>query len=85
MGKSERIIRTALGLIILVIGLYYESWWGLIGLIPLVTAVIGWCPISAALGLSTCKDKESTLQDTSTYDSPRPLRIRDKDDPRRKS
>ncbi|MFW6324675.1 MAG: YgaP family membrane protein [Desulfovibrionales bacterium] len=79
VGKTERIIRSALGILILGVGVVLQSWWGLVGLLPLVTAVIGWCPISAALGVSTCKDKKSTFQDTSTYKTPRPMRTREMD------
>ena len=35
MGRGDRIFRGILGIAILVAGLYYQSWWGLIGLIPL--------------------------------------------------
>ncbi|MEQ1711481.1 MAG: DUF2892 domain-containing protein [Hyphomicrobium sp.] len=31
--------------------------WGWLGLIPLGTAAIGWCPPYALLGLSTCAKK----------------------------
>ncbi|HFD79090.1 MAG TPA: DUF2892 domain-containing protein [Gammaproteobacteria bacterium] len=29
--------------------------WGLIGAVPLVTGLIGWCPAYSLFGLSTCK------------------------------
>lgn len=79
VGKTERIIRTAIGLAVLGLGLAYNTWFGLIGLIPLTTAVFGWCPVSALLGISTCKDAKSTLPDTSISDSPKPLRMREMD------
>jgi hypothetical protein len=28
--------------------------WGWIGAVPLLTAVIGWCPLYAVLGINTC-------------------------------
>ena len=28
--------------------------WGWIGVVPLVTAAVGWCPLYAALGINTC-------------------------------
>ena len=37
-------------------GWYYHAWWGLIGLVPIVTAAIGWCPAYMPLGLSTKKE-----------------------------
>lgn len=57
-GK-ERIIRAVLGIVILMAGLYYASWWGLIGLIPLLTAVISYCPITHAFHFSSCPTRTS--------------------------
>lgn len=53
-NNTDRVIRVILGVVILALGLYYGSWIGLIGLIPLVTGVIGWCPLYALFGISTC-------------------------------
>lgn len=59
MGNADRIIRIVLAVIIGAAGIYFQSWWGLVGLIPLLTAFIGWCPLYAPFGLSTCKRSES--------------------------
>lgn len=32
--------------------------WGYIGIVPLVTGVIGWCPVYPLLGMSTCPSKK---------------------------
>ena len=53
MGKLDRRIRVVLGIVIIAIGIIYQSWWGLIGLIPLGTAFIGWCPLYAPFKFST--------------------------------
>jgi len=55
MGKSDRIIRTVLGAAVVIAGVYFQSWWGVIGLIPLGTAAIGWCPAYLPFGISTRK------------------------------
>ena len=55
VGGTERIIRIVVGALILLFGLYFKSWWGIIGLVPLITGAIRYCPISAVLGISTCK------------------------------
>ena len=55
VGGTERNIRIAVGALILLFGLYFKSWWGIIGLVPLITGAIRYCPISAVLGISTCK------------------------------
>ena len=57
VGKIDRISRVLLGLIIIAVGIYFKSWWGIIGIIPLVTAAIGWCPLFALFGLSSCSTK----------------------------
>jgi len=56
IGKTERTIRFVLGFIIIIVGILAKSWWGLIGLIPLVTAGISFCPLWAVLGISTNKE-----------------------------
>lgn len=57
VGKADRIVRIVLGLVIIGIGVWLKSWWGLIGLIPLGTALINFCPIYHLLGVSTCRIK----------------------------
>jgi hypothetical protein len=57
VGTTEKIIRVIIGLVIIILGLVYNTWWGLIGLIPLATAAIGWCPINRLIGLDTTKNK----------------------------
>ncbi|MEW6654708.1 MAG: DUF2892 domain-containing protein [Bacteroidota bacterium] len=59
VGGIDRILRLAAGLVIVILGLVYQSWWGLIGIVPIFTAAINWCPLYMPFGLSTCKTKES--------------------------
>jgi hypothetical protein len=54
VGSADRVIRIALGLAIGAVGLYFQNWLGLIGLVPLATGLIGWCPAYLPFGLSTC-------------------------------
>lgn len=55
VGGVDRAIRITLGIVILLAGLYFQSWWGLIGIIPIVTGLIRWCPVYIPFGFSTCK------------------------------
>ncbi|MCB2213416.1 DUF2892 domain-containing protein [bacterium] len=55
MGSADRIIRFVLGVLIIAVGIYYKSWWGAIGIIPLATALIRWCPLYLPFGISTCR------------------------------
>jgi len=57
IGSLDRIIRIIVGLAVLGAGYYFKSWWGLIGFLPLLTAVIRFCPAYVPLGLSTCPAK----------------------------
>jgi hypothetical protein len=59
VGGIDRIIRVLLGLAAIVAGVYFQSWWGALGLIPLLTAAISWCPLYLPFGLATCAIKKS--------------------------
>ena len=59
VGKGDKIFRVIVGIVIILLGFYYKSWWGAIGLIPLSTAALGWCPIYLPFGISTCKTKSA--------------------------
>jgi hypothetical protein len=58
MGKGDRIIRGIVGIVILAAGYLYGSWWGLIGLIFLGTALVSWCPAYLPFGINTGSKKE---------------------------
>ena len=53
VGSADRNIRIGLGIAIIIVGVVLQSWWGLIGLLPLLTAGISFCPLYAVLGMST--------------------------------
>ncbi|MBN1213446.1 MAG: DUF2892 domain-containing protein [candidate division Zixibacteria bacterium] len=57
VGTADRVIRIIIGLVILALGIYYKSWWGLLAIIPLGTAIVGFCGLYPLLGLNTCKRK----------------------------
>lgn len=57
MGGADRAIRAILGVVILALGLSRGAWWGWIGIIPLATALVSWCPAYLPFGLSTCRVK----------------------------
>lgn len=59
VGNVDRMLRVVLGLVL--IGLTLAGTigvWGWIGLVPLATAAMGWCPAYTMLGLSTCPMKK---------------------------
>ena len=58
VGSLDRAVRIVIGLALLSL-LYYvdgpNRWWGLIGLMPLGTALFRWCPAYTPFGISTAK------------------------------
>ena len=55
----DRMVRVLAGLVL--VGLAATQtvgWWGWLGIIPLATGAIGWCPLYTVLGLSTCPMKQ---------------------------
>jgi hypothetical protein len=59
MGSADRVVRGILGIAILAAGYYFKSWFGLIGLIPLATATISWCPAYLPFGISTARRRSA--------------------------
>jgi len=56
-GKIDRILRVIFGGIIIGIGFYFKSWWGLVGLILFLTGLTGYCSIYTLFGINTCSKK----------------------------
>jgi hypothetical protein len=57
VGGVDATVRFIIGAAIIVVGLYYDSWWGLLGLIPLATASFRFCGLYLPFGINTCKGK----------------------------
>jgi hypothetical protein len=57
MGKTDRILRAVFGVIVLGVGFYFKSYWGLVGIVPIVTAAVGVCPAYIPFRLSTVKSE----------------------------
>ncbi len=55
VGGADRVIRLVLGLGIIAAGIYFKSWWGLIGVVPLLTAATRSCPAYLPFGISSNK------------------------------
>jgi len=55
IGNTDRWIRIILGLVIIGTGIYFKSWWGLVGVLPLGTAFIRSCPLYMPFRISTRK------------------------------
>lgn len=59
IGTADRVVRIIAGVAILAAGYFVGSWWGLIGLLPILTAVVRICPAYLPFGMSTCSKKDS--------------------------
>ena len=63
MGGIDRVLRIVLGLALLWYALFAPAtgynWIGWIGVVPLLTALVGNCPLYSILGVSTCPVKKA--------------------------
>lgn len=56
IGSMDKAVRIVVGL--LLISLVFvgpQTPWGWLGVVPLATALIGWCPLYRLIGMNTCK------------------------------
>ena len=56
IGTVDRVVRVIIGLTIIGVGIYFRNRWGLVGLLPLLTAGIRFCPLYVPFGISTCEE-----------------------------
>jgi len=59
-GMADRLIRIIVGII--VIALVFvgpQTPWGWLGLVPLITGLVGWCPAYTLFGIRTCPLRKS--------------------------
>ncbi len=61
VGSADKVIRIVMGIVLLSL-IYFLSgnirWVGLIGIVPIMTARVGWCPLYSLLGIRTCPMKK---------------------------
>ncbi|MCB1517533.1 MAG: DUF2892 domain-containing protein [Hyphomicrobiaceae bacterium] len=62
VGSLDKIIRIVLGVAMLALFFIFPDagwrWWMLIGIVPIATALMGWCPLYRIFGMSTCPVKQ---------------------------
>lgn len=55
-GSVDRGLRVTAGLVLLaLVASGHVGAWGWIGVVPLLTGLLGWCPLYTVLGISTCR------------------------------
>lgn len=57
VGGIDKILRIVLGLALIAWALTGGPVWAWVGVIPLATALISFCPLYAIIGMNTCKAK----------------------------
>lgn len=59
VGGIDKILRIVVGLILLsLVFIGPRTAWGWIGIVPLATGLINWCPLYSLLGFTTCPIKQ---------------------------
>ncbi len=58
VGGIDRALRIIAGLAIIAWGVVAENYWGAVGLVPLLTGVIRWCPAYMPFGIKTFKQQD---------------------------
>lgn len=60
VGGIDRILRIVVGLVLVALAATGTiGVWGYIGVVPILTGALGWCPAYLPFGLSTCKTKNA--------------------------
>jgi hypothetical protein len=54
VGGIDRGLRIVVGIAAIAAGVAFSSWWGVLGAVPLLTGLIGWCPVYLPFGASSC-------------------------------
>ena len=63
VGTVDRVLRIVVGLALLsLIFIGPKTLWGAIGIVPLATALMGWCPLYTLLGLRTDGQKSESAE-----------------------
>ncbi|MBK8175292.1 MAG: DUF2892 domain-containing protein [Rhodospirillales bacterium] len=63
VGSLDRALRIIAGLaLIALVFIGPQTPWGWLGVIPLATALIGWCPAYRLLGLNTCRGASCRIE-----------------------
>ena len=60
VGGIDRIVRIVVGVLLVALAATGQvGAWGWIGLLPLATGALGWCPPYGLLGINTCKNRNA--------------------------
>jgi hypothetical protein len=58
VGGFDRILRVAVGVLLFALAATGTvGAWGYVGIVPILTGAIGWCPAYLPFGFSSCKTR----------------------------
>ncbi|WP_319406802.1 DUF2892 domain-containing protein [uncultured Desulfosarcina sp.] len=78
VGRTERIIRIVASLAFMALG---ASWWKgfyVVAVVVFITAMIAWCPVTAAFGITTCREEEQEEIPVDTVSTDKDKQIRER-------
>ncbi len=53
VGKMDRLLRIIAGSAMVIAGIYFQNWWGAVGIVPITTGLLRWCPAYVPFGIKT--------------------------------
>ena len=53
VGSYDAAVRFVGGCLVLLIAHHYGSWWGLVGVVSMLSAMVSYCPVYAVFGVDT--------------------------------
>ena len=70
----DRVLRVLVGIALLALVVVGpKTYWGLVGLVPLLTGLLGSCPLYTLLGISTCRAPRRGTPDAGTWQGGAPI------------
>ena len=61
VGVLDKNVRIILGAVMIVSGLLYGDWWWFTGIVPLITGILGFCPVYVPMGFNTAEGYGSSV------------------------
>lgn len=55
VGSVDKAVRIIAGTALIIYAIFSSNWWGLVGIVPLLTAFMSYCPAYGLLNISTVK------------------------------
>jgi hypothetical protein len=55
VGNTDSIIRVVIGALMVILGLYFENFWGFLGFILVFSGAVSFCPVYRLLKMETTK------------------------------